>query len=98
MPLTGLERMKGMDLKSIKANPALIPLFFFVGAGSLMAGLYVLRLATQHPEVAWTRGTHGRPWDEYKNNKRYKLWSESVDYKTLPKSPEPVLPEPQYQT
>lgn len=55
-----------------------------------MAVLYVVRLATTHPEVAWSRASKGRPWEDYQN-KQYKLWSDSIDYKNLPKSPAPKL-------
>lgn len=82
--------MKGMTWKSLKANPSLIPLFFFVGAGSVMAGLYVIRLATRHPEVSWSRSNNGRPWEEYKN-KQYKFYSEAIDYKKLPATQAPSL-------
>ena len=82
--------MKGLTIKSIKANPALIPLYGFVGLGVGMAALYVVRLATQHPEVAWSRASKGRPFDEYEH-KQYKFLSQTVDFKNLPERPAPKL-------
>ncbi|OQV19681.1 hypothetical protein BV898_06223 [Hypsibius exemplaris] len=82
--------MKGLTWKSLKANPSLMPLFLFVGLGSAMAALYVLRLATQHPEVSWSRKDKGRPFDAY-DGKQYKFFAQTVDYKNLPPSPAPKL-------
>ncbi|XP_055354034.1 cytochrome c oxidase subunit NDUFA4-like [Paramacrobiotus metropolitanus] len=83
--------MQGLTWKSLKKNPSLMPLFFFVGAGSVMALVYVIRLATRHPEVTWTRANKNRPWDAYADNKQYKLWSDTIDYKNLPPIPAPKL-------
>ncbi|GAV06839.1 hypothetical protein RvY_16760 [Ramazzottius varieornatus] len=74
--------MRGMTWKSLKANPSLMPLFFFVGAGSLMCAAYLVRLAVKHPEVSWSRKDGGRPFDAYEG-RQYKLFSETIDYKDL---------------
>ncbi|XP_061390352.1 cytochrome c oxidase subunit NDUFA4-like [Musca vetustissima] len=83
--------MQGLSLKSIKKNPALIPLYVCVGAGALASALYTLRLATRNPDVTWNRSANPEPWEEYKE-KQYKFYSPIRDYSKV-KSPAPNYDE-----
>uniref|UniRef100_A0A1L8EI39 Putative cytochrome c oxidase subunit ndufa4-like protein n=1 Tax=Haematobia irritans TaxID=7368 RepID=A0A1L8EI39_HAEIR len=79
--------MQGLGLKSIKKNPALIPLYVCVGAGAVAAVLYTFRLAIKNPDVTWNRSANPEPWEEYKD-KQYKFFSPIRDYSNI-KSPAP---------
>ncbi|XP_012286647.1 cytochrome c oxidase subunit NDUFA4 [Orussus abietinus] len=71
--------MQGLDLKSIKKHPSLIPLFVCLVAGGLGAGFYILRLATRNPDVSWSQKKNPEPWQEYRD-KQYKFYSPVRDY------------------
>lgn len=79
--------MKGMSFKSIKKNPALIPLYVTTAVGLSWAAFYILRQATRNPDVTWNRKTNPEPWQEY-HNKQYKFYSPVRDYKNI-ESPAP---------
>lgn len=49
----------------------IIPIYIISILGMGLAGGYVLRLATQHPEVSWTK-SNSEPWNDYKN-RQYKV-------------------------
>ncbi|XP_057293380.1 cytochrome c oxidase subunit NDUFA4-like [Hydractinia symbiolongicarpus] len=60
-------------------QPELAPLFGCTGIGMMMAGLYVLRLATKGPEVTWSRVKNPEPWQVIGPTQRIKLFSHT-DY------------------
>jgi len=64
--------LSGLNWKTIKKNPAILPIYILTGFGLFLAGSYVVRLATRNPEVTWSRSRNPEPWDEYKN-KQYKF-------------------------
>ncbi|XP_008558297.1 cytochrome c oxidase subunit NDUFA4 [Microplitis demolitor] len=74
--------MLGMDLKSLKKNPSLLPLFACVIVGGIGASGYLIRLATKNPDVTWSRKRNPEPWQEYKT-KQYKFKSQ-VDHSKSP--------------
>ncbi|XP_033226536.1 cytochrome c oxidase subunit NDUFA4 [Belonocnema kinseyi] len=64
--------IQGLDIKSIKKHPSLIPLFVVLAAGCTAAVAYTARLALKNPDVSWTPKTKPEPWNDYKD-KRYQL-------------------------
>ncbi len=55
----------------------IIPIYIISIMGMALAGGYVYRLASQHPEVSWTK-SNPEPWNDYKN-RQYKV-SHDHDY------------------
>jgi len=48
--------------KTLKHHYSLQPLFAAVAFGCGLAGIYLVRLATQSPDVSWFRGSNPEPW------------------------------------
>ncbi|XP_050316280.1 cytochrome c oxidase subunit NDUFA4 [Anthonomus grandis grandis] len=78
--------MQGLDLKSLKKHPSLIPLFVCLGAGMIGAALYTIRLAVRNPDVQWQRT--GEISNEEFRSKQYKFYSP-----TIPKDLESPAPK-----
>ncbi|CRL05864.1 CLUMA_CG018890, isoform A [Clunio marinus] len=74
--------MQGLNLASLKKNPALIPLYICVGAGMFGAFFYTMRLAIKNPDVSWRRGANPEPNEEYRT-KQYKFYSPIRDYSNI---------------
>ncbi|XP_018012542.1 cytochrome c oxidase subunit NDUFA4 isoform X2 [Hyalella azteca] len=70
--------MQGLSFASIKKHPSLIPLYFCLGAGCLMATLYTARLALKNPDVSWNRKVD--PNEAYRT-KQYKFYNTRIDWK-----------------
>ncbi|XP_063704624.1 cytochrome c oxidase subunit NDUFA4 [Culicoides brevitarsis] len=81
------ERVQGLDMKSLKKHPSLIPLFVIVGGGVLMGAAYMIRCATKNPDVSWNRKANPEPNEAYRA-KQYKFYSPLTDYTGL-ESPAP---------
>ncbi|KAJ6634070.1 Cytochrome c oxidase subunit NDUFA4 [Pseudolycoriella hygida] len=81
--------MQGMNLKTLKKHPALIPLYVCTAVGMSGALYYTLRLATRNPDVAWNRSQFS---NEYYRNKQYKFYSSVRDYTNID-SPAPKYEE-----
>lgn len=82
--------MTGLTYVSLKRHKSLVPLLVAIGGGCLLAGAYVLRLATRCPDVSWDKTKNPYPWDAYAN-KQYKFYAETIDYKNLPPSERPTF-------
>jgi len=81
-----MSESKIFKLSTIKRHPALIPLVFFIGAGMIMSGLYVARLAIKSPEVQWNKHGNPEPWNDY-DKKQYKFYAAGRDYAAGPERP-----------
>lgn len=77
-----MKLMKGLTTASLKAHPSLIPLFVFLGAGMVGATAYTIRLATQSPDVSWSKATE-RPWNLVDAKYQYKFYAPIINYKKL---------------
>jgi len=64
-------KVGGTTWKELKHHYAIIPIIGMTVFALGMAGAYVLRLATRHPEVSWSN-RNAEPWNEY-TNKQYKF-------------------------
>jgi len=64
--------LSGLTWSSMKKNPAILPIYVLVGIAGVLAGGYIVRLATRNPEVTWSRNRNPEPWNEY-TNKQYKF-------------------------
>ncbi|XP_078080582.1 cytochrome c oxidase subunit NDUFA4-like [Mustelus asterias] len=78
--------MFGVVIKQIKSHPSLIPLFVFIGTGSLGASMYLLRLALRNPDVSWDRKGNPEPWNKIEPNQQYKFFAVNTDYSKLKKN------------
>uniref|UniRef100_A0A1W7RA42 Cytochrome c oxidase subunit NDUFA4 n=1 Tax=Hadrurus spadix TaxID=141984 RepID=A0A1W7RA42_9SCOR len=74
--------MAGFGLQALKRHTSLIPLVVIVGAGGLMAGAYLVRLALKNPDVSWDRKNNPEPWQHY-DKKQYKFFTVNTDYSKL---------------
>ncbi|XP_035253003.1 cytochrome c oxidase subunit NDUFA4-like [Anguilla anguilla] len=72
--------------RQLKHHPALIPLFFFIGGGTVMSMLYLSRLALRSPEVSWDRKNNPEPWNKMLPTHRYKFYAVNMDYSKLKKN------------
>ncbi|XP_077350442.1 cytochrome c oxidase subunit NDUFA4L [Festucalex cinctus] len=70
--------------KQLRNHPALIPLFFFIGGGTLMSGMYLARLALKSPDVCWDR-RNPEPWNKLDPTYQYKFFAINMDYSKLKK-------------
>ncbi|XP_051161184.1 cytochrome c oxidase subunit NDUFA4-like [Leptopilina boulardi] len=76
--------MQGLDLKSIKKHPSLIPLYAVLLAGCATSVLYLARLGLKNPDVSWNLKSKPEPWNDYKD-RRYKLLNPIGDKETPPR-------------
>merc|ERR1711887_474050 len=74
-------KMQGLSLASLKRHPALIPLYASCGFGVMLTCMYVTRLATRCPDVAWANKNTAHPQMAYET-KQYKFFSPVRDYST----------------
>ncbi|XP_018012541.1 cytochrome c oxidase subunit NDUFA4 isoform X1 [Hyalella azteca] len=81
--------MQGLSFASIKKHPSLIPLYFCLGAGCLMATLYTARLALKNPDVSWNRKVD--PNEAYRT-KQYKFFNQHINWDEY-KNPAPRYDE-----
>ncbi|XP_020384566.1 cytochrome c oxidase subunit NDUFA4 [Rhincodon typus] len=77
--------MLGLVIRQVKSHPSLIPLFIFIGTGSLGASMYLLRLAVRNPDVSWNRKNNPEPWNKIAPNEQYKFFAVNMDYSKLKK-------------
>ncbi|XP_067825127.1 cytochrome c oxidase subunit NDUFA4-like [Heptranchias perlo] len=77
--------MLQLVVRQVKSHPSLIPLFVFIGAGSLGASMYLLRLALRNPDVSWNRKNNPEPWNNVAPTHQYKFFSVNMDYSKLKK-------------
>ncbi|XP_037610024.1 cytochrome c oxidase subunit NDUFA4 [Sebastes umbrosus] len=77
--------MLGTIAKQLKSHPALIPLFIFIGGGAAMSVTYLGRLALKNPDVSWDRNGNPEPWNNFKPDQQYKLFTVNMDYSKLKK-------------
>ncbi|XP_028046046.1 cytochrome c oxidase subunit NDUFA4 isoform X3 [Monomorium pharaonis] len=75
-------RMKGLSFASIKKNPALLPLYFFIGVAATGATVFTLRMAFHATDVSWVNKKDAEPWNYYKD-KPYKFYVSKNEYKTV---------------
>ncbi|XP_051894584.1 cytochrome c oxidase subunit NDUFA4L [Pristis pectinata] len=68
-----------------RSHPSLIPLFVFIGSGSIGASLYLLRLALRNPDVCWNHKSNPEPWNKIAPTDQYKFFSVNMDYSKLKK-------------
>ncbi|EZA48285.1 hypothetical protein DMN91_003266 [Ooceraea biroi] len=80
--------MQGLNLSSLKKNPALVPLYFCMGLGGAAAALYLLRLALRSPDVSWRNKKEAEPWNDYKD-KQYKFYTTKSWDENAPKTKPP---------
>jgi len=78
--------LSGLTWASMRKHPAIIPMYALMGAGALLAGGYVFRLATRSPDVSWNKRTNPEPWQAYEN-KQYKFLSSGRDYTESSQAP-----------
>uniref|UniRef100_A0A8C7DS82 Cytochrome c oxidase subunit NDUFA4 n=1 Tax=Oncorhynchus kisutch TaxID=8019 RepID=A0A8C7DS82_ONCKI len=62
----------------------LVPLFIFIGGGTVMSGAYLLRLA-MGPHVSWNRNGNPEPWNKTEPTQQHKFYSVNMDYSKLKK-------------
>ncbi|XP_077414242.1 cytochrome c oxidase subunit NDUFA4L [Vanacampus margaritifer] len=70
--------------KQLRNHPALIPLLFFIGGGTLMSLTYLARLALKNPDVCWDR-RNPEPWNRLAPTHQYKFITVNMDYSKLKK-------------
>uniref|UniRef100_A0AAZ3PWK7 Cytochrome c oxidase subunit NDUFA4 n=1 Tax=Oncorhynchus tshawytscha TaxID=74940 RepID=A0AAZ3PWK7_ONCTS len=58
--------------RQLKSHPALVPLFIFIGGGTVMSGAYLLRLA-MGPHVSWNRNGNPEPWNKTEPTQQHKV-------------------------
>jgi len=68
----------GLTPTDMKKHYSIIPIYIMTIAALAMAGCYVYRLGSKHPEVSWTKA-NPEPWEEYRN-RQYKFVSSGRDY------------------
>ncbi|GCB74259.1 cytochrome c oxidase subunit NDUFA4-like [Scyliorhinus torazame] len=78
--------MLGLMFRHAKSHKGLIPLFVIIGAGSIGATMYLLRLALCNPDVSWNRKNNPEPWNDIAPNHQYKFFAVSMDYSKLKKN------------
>ncbi|XP_057673926.1 cytochrome c oxidase subunit NDUFA4L [Corythoichthys intestinalis] len=71
--------------KQLRNHPALIPLFFFIGGGTVMSLMYLGRLALKNPDVCWDRKNNPEPWNKMAPTDQYKFFTVNMDYSKLKK-------------
>uniref|UniRef100_A0A4W5PW28 Cytochrome c oxidase subunit NDUFA4 n=1 Tax=Hucho hucho TaxID=62062 RepID=A0A4W5PW28_9TELE len=62
----------------------LVPLFIFIGGGTVMSGAYLLRLA-MGPHVSWNRNGNPEPWNKTEPTHQHKFYKVNMDYSKLKK-------------
>ncbi|XP_068194085.1 cytochrome c oxidase subunit NDUFA4L [Antennarius striatus] len=77
--------MIGTVSKQLKNHPALIPLFVFIGGGTVMSMLYLARLGLRNPDVCWDRKNNPEPWNKLAPTYQYKFYAVNTDYSKLTK-------------
>uniref|UniRef100_A0A4W5Q1K9 Cytochrome c oxidase subunit NDUFA4 n=1 Tax=Hucho hucho TaxID=62062 RepID=A0A4W5Q1K9_9TELE len=80
--------------RQLKSHPAtvdlrsslvvLVPLFIFIGGGTVMSGAYLLRLA-MGPHVSWNRNGNPEPWNKTEPTHQHKFYKVNMDYSKLKK-------------
>ncbi|GCB61955.1 hypothetical protein scyTo_0009428 [Scyliorhinus torazame] len=78
--------MLGLMFRHAKSHKGLIPLFVFIGAGSIGATMYLLRLALRNPDVSWNHKNNPEPWNDIAPNQQYKFFAVNMDYSKLKKN------------
>ncbi|XP_061567451.1 cytochrome c oxidase subunit NDUFA4L [Cololabis saira] len=76
--------MLALVRKQLKSHPALIPLFFFIGGGTVMSMMYLARLGLS-PHVCWNRTSNPEPWNKLDPTYQYKFYKVNMDYSKLKK-------------
>ncbi|ODM88763.1 Cytochrome c oxidase subunit NDUFA4 [Orchesella cincta] len=71
-------KFSGLTWKDMKKHYAIIPIYVMTIIAGGMAGGYVYRLASKHPEVSWTKA-NPEPWNDYRA-RQYKFVSSGRDY------------------
>jgi len=77
----------GLNTQSLNRHYQLIPLLVAIAGGAVLAGGYLLRLATRNPDCSWDKTNNPHPWQKMKPSDQYKFHSVKLDYKNL-KHPE----------
>ncbi|XP_049600746.1 cytochrome c oxidase subunit NDUFA4L [Syngnathus scovelli] len=71
--------------KQLISHPALIPLFIFIGGGTVMSLAYLARLGLRNPDVCWDRKNNPEPWNKMSPTDQYKFYTVNMDYSKLKK-------------
>ncbi|CAO3644665.1 NADH-ubiquinone reductase complex 1 MLRQ subunit [Cunninghamella echinulata] len=66
----------------VRANPALSPLFLFVGGGCGAALAYPLYLLRTHPEIQIDRKNNPYPWNRVQQHENIKLINVNPEFYT----------------
>jgi len=64
-------KLTGLTWSEMKHHYSVIPMWGLTIIAVAMAGTYVYRLASKHPEVSWTK-KNSEPWNDYRNQ-QYKF-------------------------
>lgn len=76
--------MQGLTMKSLKHHTALQPLFAIIGAGMIMVGAYIFRLASKTTDVNWSKTKDPSAPMNYYANRQFKFFNPAgVDYSKI---------------